>query len=379
MDDPIGAGRMKSRLGEIAIVFLRLGAIGFGGPAAHVALMEEELVRRRRWLDRQRFLDLLGATNLIPGPNSTEMAIHLGHERAGLPGLVVAGVLFIAPAAFSTLALAWAYVRFGARPEAGALLYGVKPVVSAIILSALLDLGRTAVKDRLTAAGGLVAFGLAIAGVDPITCLLAVGAAVATGERTGRGGLAALAFAAPATAAATLPGLAGLFVAFLRIGSVVFGSGYVLLAYLHADLVVARGWLGDPELLDAIAAGQLTPGPVFAAATFVGYLLGGVAGAAAATAGIFLPAFVLVAASRPLLARIRSSPLAGAFLDGVNAASLGLMAAVALPLAREALVDGFAIALGVAALAALRLRPINSAWLVLGGAGAGLARRLAGG
>ena len=383
----------RTSLGELARLFLTLGATAFGGPAAHVAMMEDEVVRRRRWLTREQFLDYLGATNLIPGPNSTELAIHIGHARAGWPGLLVAGACFILPAALIVGAVAWAYVRYGALPEAAGLLYGVKPVVIAVVLQALWGLGRSAVKSATLAALGVGAAAAAGLGAHELAVLGAAGAASAllhraraprTGGAPGSGltawwlaappaaQTAATASAAVATGAAAPFGLWALFGAFAKIGAVLFGSGYVLLAFLRADLVERLGWLTERQLLDAVAVGQVTPGPVFTTATFVGYVLGGPAGAAAATAGIFLPAFVFVALSGPLVPRLRRSPTAGAVLDGVNVASLALMAVVAAQLARAALVDPLTVVLAaVSALLLVRWR-VNSAWLVLGGAAAGL-------
>ena len=362
-------------LRELAGLFLKLGTIAFGGPAAHIAMMEDEVVRRRGWLTREAFLDYLGATNLIPGPNSTELAIHIGRERAGWPGLLVAGTCFILPAAVIVTGLAWAYLRFGRLPAAAGVLYGVKPVVIAVVLQALWGLGRTAVKSPVLAALGLAAMGAVGAGVHELLVLIAAGAVMAT-IRAGRAGRAAGAFAglgvtlAPAAAPFSLGGLFGVF---LKIGAVLFGSGYVLLAFLRADLVERLGWLSERQLLDAIAVGQITPGPVFTTATFVGYLLGGGPGALVATVGIFLPAFVFVALSGVLVPRLRRSAAAGAALDGVNVASLALMALVTLQLARTALVDAATVALAAAsALLLLRWR-VNSAWLVLAGALAGLA------
>ena len=383
----------RTSLRELARLFLTLGATAFGGPAAHVALMEDEVVRRRQWLTRAQFLDYLGATNLIPGPNSTELAIHIGHARAGWPGLVVAGACFILPAALIVGVIAWAYVRYGALPQAAGLLYGVKPVVIAVVLQALWGLGRSAVKSPPLAALGAAALVAAALGAHELAVLVAAGAAAAVllrsrtpaaDARGGRGAAAwwlaappaaqtaATASAAVATGAAAPFGLWALFGAFAKIGGVPFGSGYVLLAFLRADLVERLGWLTERQLLDAVAVGQVTPGPVFTTATFVGYVLGGPAGAAAATVGIFLPAFVFVALSGPLVPRLRRSPTAGAVLDGVNVASLALMAVVAAQLARAALVDPLTVVLAaVSALLLVRWR-VNSAWLVLGGAAAGL-------
>jgi chromate transporter len=331
-------------------------------------------------MSRDEFLDLLGATNLIPGPNSTEMAIHIGRRRAGWPGLLVAGVCFILPATIIVWGLAWAYTRYGSLPEIQGPLYGVKPVIIAIIFQALLILGRSALKTRPLVIVGLAAVGLILGGVHELVVLFGVGAAVAAGRLLlrRRGALAAVLLqplpAAGLSAVATAAPfqLSTLFLAFLKMGAVLFGSGYVLLAFLRAELVVRLGWLTEGQLLDAVAVGQATPGPVFTTATFVGYLLGGHAGALTATAGIFLPAFFFVAVSGPLVPRLRRSAAAGAFLDGVNVASLALMAVVTAELARSAVRD-VPTALLAAAGAVLLLRyRVNASWLVLGGAVAGL-------
>jgi chromate transporter len=377
----------RTSLRELALLFLRLGATAFGGPAAHIAMMEDEVVRRRRWLTRQEFLDLVGATNLIPGPNSTELAIHLGHRRAGFPGLVVAGVAFIVPAMVIVLGIAWAYVSFGRLPAAEGLLRGVKPVVVAVVLQALVGFGRTAIRGAPLAIVAAAAAVAALLGVNELLLLAAAGlavAAVAGARRVGRGAPPAVALlglppasalpALAAGAAAAAPfTVGGLFLSFLKIGSVLYGSGYVLLAFLRADLVERLGWLTESQLLDAVAVGQVTPGPVFTTATFIGYVLGGAPGAVAATVGIFLPAFVFVAASGPLVPRLRASPIAGAFLDGVNVASLALMAVVSWQLARAAVTDLPTAALAVASAVLLFGWRVNSSWLVAGGAAIGLA------
>jgi chromate transporter len=353
----------RGRLGEVARLFLKLGAVGFGGPAAHVAMMEDEVVRRRRWVSRERFLDLLGATNLIPGPNSTEMAIHLGFVRAGWPGLVVGGVCFIVPAMVIVLAIAAAYRRYGSLPEAGWLLYGIKPVIIAVVVQALWGLARKVASQPLSAAVAVAVAALALWGQNEVALLFAGALAVPL-----------LRLAAARTLMAVEPvSLLTLTLIFLKVGSILFGSGYVLLAFLRPDLVERTGWLGDRELLDAIAVGQVTPGPVLTTATFIGYVLAGVPGALLATLGIFLPSFVLVAASGPLIPRLRASPGAAAFLDGANAASVALMAVVTWQLSRAAVVDWLTAGLAVAAgLLLFRFR-LNSAWLVLGGALVGLA------
>ena len=391
------SGAQRGSLTELALFFLRLGTTAFGGPAAHIAIMEDELVRRRKWLSREKFLDLLGASNLIPGPSSSELAIHIGYLRAGWMGLVVGGVCFILPAAILVACIAWAYLRFGHLPAVAGLLYGVKPVVVAVILQALCGLGRTAVKSTLLAAAGVICVALSFLGANPLLILAGAGAIIACAHaffperrqnravgpgaflllrRSVRLKVARLFPVVGAGAATTLmPGMWALFLVFLKIGSVVFGSGYVLLAFLRTDLVLHRAWITDAQLVDAVAIGQVTPGPVFTTATFIGYLLRGPAGAVVATVGIFLPAFILVAISGPLIPYIRRSATAGAFLDGVNVASLALMAAVSYQLGRAAIVDWLTVGLAIAsAILLLRFR-INSAWLVLGGSLVGIAAR----
>lgn len=373
----------RTALGELAWLFARLGFTAFGGPAAHIAMMEDEVVRRRGWMTRERLLDLIGAANLIPGPTSTELAIHIGHDRAGWPGLIVAGACFILPAVAIVIAIAWAYVRFSALPAVGGVLYGVKPVIIALVVQALWGLGRSAVTSIWLGAVGLGALAASLAGADELVVLVAGGAVVALGRAAVRrtappaAGWAPLSFVGSltgtATGAATAVGLGPLFLVFLKIGALLFGSGYVLLAFLRSDLVERLHWLTEGQLLDAVAVGQVTPGPVFTTATFVGYVLGGGGGAAAATLGIFLPSFVFVAISGPLVVRIRNSPSAGAVLDGVNLAALGLMAAVALELGRAAVIDlPTAVLAALGAVALIRYR-LNSVWLVLGGAAVGAA------
>jgi len=377
-------GVQPGRLREVAGLFLRLGVTAFGGPAAHIAMMHDEAVKRRGWLTDQAFLDLVGATNLIPGPNSTEMAIHLGYLRAGWRGLLTAGACFILPAMLIVMGLAAAYVRFGSTPGAQWLLYGVKPVVIAIILQALWDLGRKAAGGWKAAAGLLVFVGY-FWGVNEIALLFGAGLTVmAVSNRSRireriRGRLPSV-LALPlsvlgAPAAAPVPfGLSSLFFTFLKIGSVLYGSGYVLLAFLRADLVVRFGWLTDPQLLDAISIGQVTPGPVFTAATVIGYLLGGYPGALVATVGIFLPSFFFVAVSNPFIPRLRRSPWLGSLRDGVNVASLGLMAAVTWQLGRASLIDPLTLLLAAASLFLLVGMRINSTWLIAGGGLAGWLR-----
>ncbi|HUK55871.1 MAG TPA: chromate efflux transporter [Nitrospiria bacterium] len=368
---------------EVAALFLKLGMTGFGGPAAHIAMMHDETVRRRGWLSDQEFLDLVGATNLIPGPNSTEMAIHLGFRRAGWPGLMVGGLCFVLPAMLIVTALAWVYVRFGATPQAAWLLYGVKPVIMAIIVQALWNLGRMAVKGPLTAVVGTAVLVLYLLGVNEIGLLFAGGLVVMIGAnvRRSRNPIAGLFPVLPFTgwnmvassaAMMTAFSLPLLFLTFLKIGAVLYGGGYVLLAFLRADFVVRFGWLTDPQLMDAVAVGQVTPGPLFTTATFIGFILGGMPGALIATLGIFLPGFLFVAISNPLVPRMRESVWVGGLLDGVNTASLGLMAAVSWQLGRASLADPLTILIAVIALALLIRFRINSTWLIAGGALLGL-------
>ena len=358
----------------------------FGGPAAHIAMMEHEVVRRRQWLTREQFLDVVGAANLIPGPNSTELALHVGRTRGGWSGMLVAGAAFILPSAIMVGGLAWAYVRFGALPEAAGVLYGVKPVVIAIMVQALWRLGRTAVRSVPLAAIGLAVVVAAALGAGELLLLAAGGATAAAVDRGLRARMLPLLLFVPGPAAgvamqgtAATFSLGTLFATFLKIGAVLFGSGYVLLAFLRADFVERLGWLTSQQLLDAVAIGQVTPGPLFTAATFIGFLLAGIPGAIVATVAIFLPAFVFVAASGPLIPRIRNSPTAGSALDGVTVASLGLMAVVTWQLAGEAIINLPTLGLAMLATAALLTLRINSAWLILGGALFGAAAGLSAG
>jgi chromate transporter len=376
----------RGSVGEVARLALKLGFTAFGGPAAHIAMLHDEVVTRRKWIGEQRFLDLLGATNLIPGPNSTEMVIHVGHIRAGYAGLLAAGVGFILPAAAIVLALAWLYVNYGTTPTGEWLLYGIKPVIIAIVLQALWSLGRKAVKGTFLGIVGAVVFALYLAGLDELLLLFAGGLLV-TIIQVGRHRFSrsennvstflpwfAATLAAPLAQAVPVS-LSGLFLIFLKIGAVLYGSGYVLLAFLRNDLVVNLGWLTDQQLLDAVAIGQFTPGPVFTTATFVGFLVAGWPGAILATVAIFLPSFLFVAAISPLIPRLRNSTLLASLLDGVNVAALGLMAAVTWQLGQAAIVDWLTALLVILAAVLLFRFKLNSAWLVLGGALIGLAYR----
>ena len=366
-----------SQLAEVATLFLRLGFTAFGGPAAHIGIMHNEVVLKRKWLTDEEFLDLLGATNLIPGPNSTEMAIHIGYLRAGWLGLIAGGLGFILPAVLIVLALAWLYVKFGTTPQVTWLLYGIKPVVVGIIAQALWTLGGKALKDRILIAIGIIVFALYFLGSNEILLLFAGGLIFMLISNVGRfrnlSTTSLLPLGAMAVSQAAVPfSLPVLFLSFLKIGSVLYGSGYVLLVFLRADLVIRLGWLTDQQLLDAVAIGQVTPGPLFTAATFIGYLLGGASGALLATLGIFLPSFIFVAISNRLIPKIRNSVWAGSLLDGVNASALGLMSAVTVQLARSSLTDFYTITLSVISLILLLRYKINSSWLIAGGAIAGL-------
>ncbi|MBD2206717.1 chromate transporter [Calothrix sp. FACHB-1219] len=372
----------KQRLTELATLFLRLGAIAFGGPAAHIAMMDNEVVNRHRWMSREKLLDLLGITNLIPGPNSTELAIHIGYERGGWRGLLIAGSCFILPAMLIVWTLAAIYTRYQTVPQVGWLLYGIKPVIIAIVLQALWNLGNKAVKDWPTRITAVVAIAGYFASLNEILLLIVLGVIVMlvknwqTKSQTNGAWLLPLSgiFAqiSTTTAAATSVSWASVFLFFLKIGCVLYGSGYVLLAFLQRDLVERNHWLTSQQLLDAVAIGQFTPGPVFTTATFIGYLLAGNAGAIAGTIGIFLPAFLLVLIVNPWVPKLRQSPWASGFLDGVNAASMGLMAGVTYTLGRAALIDWVTIIVAIASAIAVFRFKINSAWLVLAGGLIGL-------
>lgn len=366
-----GGGADRGALGEVAGLFAKLGVIGFGGPAAHVALMRDEVVRRRGWIDDAEFLDYVGATNLIPGPNSTELAIHLGQRRAGWRGLLVAGLCFIVPAVVMVAALAWAYERWETDPAVVDLRYGVLPVIIAVVAHALYGLGRTALTSVVNALLAAAAFGAYLLDVHELLILVAAGAVAAAWAGRGRirpprltAWLLAPLAVADAPAPAVPVSLGRLFLVFLEIGSVLYGSGYVLLAFLQQNLVDELGWLTSEQLLDAVAVGQVTPGPVFTTATFVGWQVDGPAGAAVATVGIFLPSFVFVALLGRIVPWMRAHPTARAFLTGVTAASLGLMAGVLVELTDAAVSDVFTALVALAALVLLVRTTVNSAWLI---------------
>ena len=374
------------RLAEVARLATRLGFTAFGGPAAHIAMLRDEVVTRRGWFDDRHFADLIGITNLIPGPNSTEMVMHAGSERAGWRGLVVAGVGFIVPASLITLAFAWVYVRWGTVPEIGAVLAGIKPVIIAIVAQALVGLGRSSLVRSLSRVVALAVVLLGLAGVNEIVLLVGGALAGLLVHWVPRGGARVMPLAlggwgppfecglAPllAVVATTEVTTWRLLLTFLKIGSVLYGSGYVLIAFLERDLVTRHGWVTEAQLLDAVAVGQVTPGPVFTTATFLGYVIGGWWGALAATVGIFLPAFALVALTNPILSRLRRSAILGAALDGVTAASLGLMAVALAQLTGAAIAGAWTAVLAVAAALLLVRTRLNSGLLIAAGAFVGL-------
>jgi chromate transporter len=392
-----GASPAVRRLVEVAILFVRLGFTAFGGPAAHIAIMRTEVVERRRWVSEDRFVDLIGITNLIPGPSSTELAIYLGYLRAGWPGLLVAGICFIGPSMLIVLALAWAYVTYGALPQVGWLFYGIQPVVVAIIAQAIWNLGPTIFKGVLVAAVALLVLVLYLLGVN-VLMLLFGGAffyavlrlvehqwkskqtlnsvLVPVGLEVGcfvwKAALPAL---GTGLLASSVPfSLLILFLTFLKLGAVVYGSGYTLLAFLRIDLVQNLHWLTDKQLLDAVSIGQFTPGPVFTTVTFIGYLVGGIPGAGLATLGIFLPSFLLIALIHPVAARLRQATWTATLLDGVNAAALALMTGVLVQLGQHALSDVLTWVVGLVSFAILLRWKINSVWFILAGAAVGLLR-----
>lgn len=372
-----GASTAAASLKEVALVFLKLGTIAFGGPAAHIAMMEDEFVTRRQWLTREQFLDRLGAANLIPGPSSTEMAIFIGYEKRGWPGLLVAGCAFILPAAIMVGAIASAYVRYGTLPQVNGVLYALKPVVIAVVIQAFWKLARTAMKSIWLGIVGSVAALLYVLRVHEVL-LLAIAAALAGApmlyqklphlRKMTVGVLTPpkLAHLLGAAGAVAIPiGLWRLFLVFAKIGAVLFGSGYVLLAFLRADLVGRLHWLTERQLLDAVAIGQVTPGPVFTTATFIGYIIGGVPGAVVATVGIFAPGFVYVALSGLLIPRIRRSRVAASMLDGVVVGSLALIGVVAWQLGRAAIIDVPTLVIAIVSTALLLRFRVNSAWLIV--------------
>jgi chromate transporter len=375
---------LATRLRELAVLFLKLGAISFGGPAAHIALIETEVVGKRRWVTQQQFLDMLGAANLIPGPTSTETAINVGYVRAGWPGLCVAGASFIIPAALITGAFAWAYVRFGRLPQAAAILAGIKPAVLAVIAIAIWRLGKTAVKDLGLAALGAFALAAFFLGLNAVAILFGGGLLGMIARQVSKlRATATLAIApllslpSPGTvvvfsSAAIPPSLVRIALFFLKVGAILYGGGYVLLAFLEQGLVQQHAWLTQQQLLDAVSIGQFTPGPVLSTATFIGYILGGVPGAAVATVGIFLPSFFYVGLLAPVLFRLRKSMWIAAFLDSVNVCAVALMSGVTFRLGADALHGWAAWLIALLSFGVLLRWKVSPAWVVLGGGLAGL-------
>jgi len=372
--------RKKGNLREIASVFFRMGAVAFGGPAAHIAMMESEIITKRKWMDRQHFLDLMGATNLIPGPNSTEMTMHCGHERGGTVGLFVAGISFIFPAVIITGFLAWLYGEYGTMPEVEPFIAGIKPTVLAIIAGAIYKLGKKALKSVELGILGILVVAVTILGANEILALLGAGILwmlyyqIKTGiksdsedKKVKKGFLPLILLKAPIVAGANATTLK-IFLSFLKVGAILYGSGYVLFAYLDAELV-STGWLSRQELIDAIAIGQFTPGPVLSTATFIGYQLGGFWGAAAASAGIFLPSFLFVLMLNPLIPKMRQSKVLSQFLNAVNIAAVAIMVSVLFEIGRESLVDWRAIVIAAVSFAVtFGLKKVSVMWVVLGGA-----------
>jgi len=383
--------KMKNNIWELIRLFLKLGAVGFGGPAAHIAMMEEEVVNRRKWLTREQFLDLVGATNLIPGPNSTEMAIHIGYVRAGLSGLIVSGLSFILPAVIITGILAWVYVRYGSIPQVEPFLFGIKPAVISVILVAVIRLGKTAAKNMQLTIIGIAVATASLLGMNEIIALLSGGVAgiIHHGIRISKKRISCwiipilsqlcsifknrdtqIAVAASVAGTTGLVSISswklGLF--FLKVGSVLYGSGYVLVAFLQGGLVKDYGWLTQQQLLDAIAIGQFTPGPVLSTATFVGYVVSGPLGALVSTIAIFLPSFLFVLLLNPAIPRLRASKAMSAFVDAVNISAIGLMATVTIRLASTTLTDWRTIFIAASAIISGTFFKLNAAWLVLGGA-----------
>lgn len=374
----------KGHLPEIAKVFFKLGCISFGGPAAHIAMMEEEVVNKRKWVDRQHFLDLIGATNLIPGPNSTEMTMHCGHERGGIMGLLVAGACFIFPAVIITGAFAWLYAEYGQLPEVEPYIFGIKPAVLSIIGAAVFKLGKKALKGWELGILGVAVLTVSLLGINEIAALLAAGLVgtlyfYSKSKMIGNPKSLIPIFLLQASSASILKiSSLQVFWTFLKVGAVLYGSGYVLFAYLDAELVM-NGWLTRQQLIDAVAVGQFTPGPVLSTATFIGYQLSGIWGAVAATLGIFLPSFILVMVLNPLVPRMRKSKIIGYFLDSVNIAAVAVMLAVLIVMGKDTLVSWEGVVIAILSFGiTFGLKNVNAAWIVLGGAILGFLLRLIG-
>lgn len=369
----------SAKLKEVAALFLKLGIIGFGGPAAHIAMMQHEVVERRKWISEQHFLDLVGATNLIPGPNSTEMTMHIGRERAGWKGLMVAGMCFIMPAVLITALFAWLYRQYGQLPQVQPFIYGIQPAIIAIILAAVIPLAKRSLKSTELGVLGVIALVLSLMGVNEIMVMFGAGflfLAVAALRnqptlKSGLHGMLPFTFLQVSSASMVSVSTAQLFFIFLKIGAILYGSGYVLFAFLDAELVT-RGLLTRSQLVDAIAVGQFTPGPVFSSVTFIGYQIKGWSGAVVSTVAIFLPSFVFVALLNPLVRKMRKSSLFSSFLDAVNVASVAIIVAICYHMGRESITDWRTVLIGILSIVvAFSFRRVNSALIVAGGAGLG--------
>jgi chromate transporter len=362
----------RSRLLEIAKLFLKLGVIGFGGPAVHISMMEEEVVRKRAWMSHAHFLDLVGATNLIPGPNSTEMTMHIGHERAGWKGLIVAGCCFIIPAVIITGFFAWLYQQYGQLPQLQPFIYGIKPAIIAVVVSLMINLGRKALKSIELGFVGVLAAVAVLAGFNEIYVLFGGGLIgiliyLITKKNSSANGVFPFVLLQISNANINLSHFK-LFLTFLKIGSILYGSGYVLFAFLDAELV-SKGLMTKQQLVDAIAVGQFTPGPVFSSATFIGWQISGASGAIAATVGIFLPSFLFVALLNPLIPKLRKSKVMSAFLDTVNIVSIAIILSVIVEIGRLTLSDWRTIAIAVISfIVTFYFKKLNTAFIIFGGA-----------
>lgn len=360
---------MGKKIKEIALLFFKLGSIAFGGPAAHIAMMEDEVVKKRKWMTHQHFLDLVGATNLIPGPNSTEMTMHCGHERAGWKGLIVAGACFVFPAVVITMAFAWLYQLYGQLPKVEPFIYGIKPAVIAIIFGAVYRLGKKALKNVEIGILGALTLIACLLGVHEILALFACGFLglvwhFIRNSKNNLNSFTPLVLLQVTASAGTLK----ILWTFFKVGALLYGSGYVLFAYLDAELV-STGLLTRQELIDAVAVGQFTPGPVLSTATFIGWQLGGFWGAIAATVGIFLPSFIFVAILNPLIPKMRKSKIIAVFLDAVNIAAVAVIIAVCVEMGKDTLTDWRTILIAVLSIIAVFIfKKMNSAFIVIGGA-----------
>lgn len=356
---------------EIAKLFFKLGCISFGGPAAHIAMMEDEVVTKRKWMTQEHFLDLIGATNLIPGPNSTEMTMHCGHERAGWKGLLVAGFCFIFPAVLITSVFAWLYAAYGQLPKVEPFIYGIKPAVIAIIVMATFRLGKKAVKNYELAVLGIITLVVCVFGVNEIIALFGCGFLGLVLYFFKRNRTSLNSFIPLLLIQVSDPlkiGTLKIFLTFLKVGAILYGSGYVLFAFLDTELV-ANGWLTRQALIDAVAVGQMTPGPILSTATFIGWQMNGITGALAATIGIFLPSFLFVLILNPLIPKMRESNIIGAILDAVNVAAVALILAVCIEMGKDTLLDWRTILIAIASLLTVfYFKKLNSAFIVLGGA-----------